>query len=487
MRFPATVTWLLGNGSVRRAMRGLPAASAPLAPHATGRTIRPQRNPQSRGRCWFLPRLRGRWRAEASRRGERGCLCRCPCAVLCTKRGGRAGLDRLPVRRFSRRGVPMASIADPRETREPAATGAADLSRQKGPELCVVVPTFNERDNVDVLVGRLDRTLRGTAWEVVFVDDDSPDGTAEHIRALGESDPRIRCIRRIGRRGLSSACIEGMLATSAPFVAVIDGDLQHDEALLPRMHDALKEDAADVVIASRYVGTGSPEGLSSDRRKRLSVYGARLARRLIESDVADSVSGFFMLRRALVDEVAPRLSGIGTKILIDILASATRPLRIVELPYRFRPRSRGESKLDAFTGVEYLLLLAEKLTHRYVSYRMLLFFVVGLSGIVVNMAVLPLALFAGADFTLGESIASAIAMVSNFFLNNTLTYRDCRLVGWQAVRGLASFMLLCGLGALTNVAVARDVFDLTGGWLLAGIAGAAIGALLNYALTSIFT
>jgi dolichol-phosphate mannosyltransferase len=381
----------------------------------------------------------------------------------------------------------MASIADPRETREPAATGAADLSRQKGPELCVVVPTFNERDNVDVLVGRLDRTLRGIAWEVVFVDDDSPDGTAEHIRALGEGDPRIRCIRRIGRRGLSSACIEGMLATSAPFVAVIDGDLQHDEALLPRMHDALKEDAADVVIASRYVGTGSPEGLSSDRRKRLSVYGARLARRLIEADVADSVSGFFMLRRALVDEVAPRLSGIGTKILIDILASATRPLRIVELPYRFRPRSRGESKLDAFTGVEYLLLLAEKLTHRYVSYRMLLFFVVGLSGIVVNLAVLRLALFAGADFTLGESIATAIAMVSNFFLNNTLTYRDCRLVGWQVVRGLASFMLLCGLGALTNVAVARDVFDLTGGWLLAGIAGAAIGALLNYALTSIFT
>jgi len=154
----------------------------------------------------------------------------------------------------------MASIADPRETREPAATGAADLSGQKGPELCVVVPTFNERDNVDLLVGRLDRTLRGIAWEVVFVDDDSPDGTAEHIRALGERDPRIRCIRRIGRRGLSSACIEGMLATSAPFVAVIDGDLQHDETLLPRMHNALKDDAADVVIASRYVETGSPEG-----------------------------------------------------------------------------------------------------------------------------------------------------------------------------------------------------------------------------------
>src|SRR5437764_2971659 len=391
----------------------------------------------------------------------------------------------------------MISTVNPRAIDELDATTPAAAPSAGGPELCVVVPTFNERDNVDILIQRLDCALLGFDWEVVFVDDDSPDGTAEYVRVIGERDRRARCIRRIGRRGLSSACIEGMLSTSAPLIAVIDGDLQHDESLLPRMRDTLKQasgkqaagaqDAADVVIASRYIETGSPDGLSSDRRKRLSLFGARLARRLVKADVADSVSGFFMLRRELLDEVAPRLSGIGTKILIDILASAPRPLRVVELPYRFRARDRGQSKLDAFTGVEYLLLLAEKLTHRYVSYRMLLFFVVGLSGIFLNLAVLRLALFAGADFTLGESIATAIAMVSNFFLNNMLTYSDCRLVGWQAVRGLASFMLLCGLGALTNVAVARDVFHLTGRWLLAGTAGAAVGALSNYALTSSVT
>jgi len=381
----------------------------------------------------------------------------------------------------------MISTASPRAIQKPAAAEAADLPGLEGPELCVVVPTFNERDNIDLLIERLDRALQGIQWEVVFVDDDSPDGTARHVRALGEHDRRTRCIRRIGRRGLSSACIEGMLSTSAPLIAVIDGDLQHDESLLPRMRDTLKQDSADVVIASRYVESGSPEGLSSDRRKRLSVFGARLARRLVKAEVADSVSGFFMIRRELVDEVAPRLAGIGTKILIDILASASRPLRVVELPYRFRPRNRGESKLDAFTAVEYLLLLAEKVSHRYVSYRMLLFGIVGLSGIVVNLAVLRLSLLGGLGFTAAESIATAVAMVSNFFLNNMLTYRDCRLVGWQAVRGLVSFMTLCGLGALTNVAVARDVFEQTGMWLLAGIAGAAVGALLNYALTSIFT
>src|SRR5207302_297156 len=277
----------------------------------------------------------------------------------------------------------------PRTNPERDAT-AVVATLSSGPELCVVVPTFNERDNVDILIQRLDQALRGIDWEVVFVDDDSPDGTARHVRALAERDRRTRCIRRIDRRGLSSACIEGMLSTSAPLVAVIDGDLQHDESLLPRMRDTLKQasgkqDPADVVIASRYVGSGSSEGLS-DRRKRLSLFGARLARRLVTAEVADAVTGFFMLRRARLDEIAPRL----------------------------------------------------------------------------------LLIFADIGFTAAEAVATAVAMVSNFFLNNTLTYRDCRLVGWQAVRGLASFMALCGLGALTNVAVARDLYDLTGMWLLAG-------------------
>jgi len=365
------------------------------------------------------------------------------------------------------------------------------------PELAVVIPVLNEADNVAPLVERLTRALAGIRWEAIFVDDDSPDGTADVVRALARLQGNLRCVQRLGRRGLSSACIEGILSSAAPYIAVMDGDLQHDESLLPRMRDTLKQapgkqapgkqEGADVVIASRYVGSGSSEGLS-DRRKRLSLFGARLASRLVKAEVADSVSGFFMLRRELLDEVAPRLSGIGTKILIDILASAPRPLRIVELPYRFRARHRGQSKLDAFTALEYILLLAEKVSHRYFSYRLLLFGIVGTSGIIVNLAILRLLLiFGDIGFTAAEAIATAVAMVSNFFLNNTLTYRDCRLVGWQAVRGLASFMALCGLGSLTNVAVARDLYDLTGMWLLAGFGGAAIGALLNYALTSIFT
>jgi dolichol-phosphate mannosyltransferase len=359
------------------------------------------------------------------------------------------------------------------------------------PELCVVVPTFNERDNVPVLAVRLASVLDGIAWEAVFVDDNSPDGTADAVRSLARSDPRIRCLRRIDRRGLSSACIEGILSTSAPFIAVIDGDLQHDEALLPQMLRRLQEGPEDLAIASRYVGAGRADGLSSQGRKQLSRAGARLARMVTGIEVSDPVSGFFMLRREVIDLVAPRLSGVGTKILIDILTASPRPLSMIELPYQFSTRHAGESKLDALVALEYAMLLAEKLSGRVLSHKLLLFGLVGATGVIVNLAALRLLLgvfdVGTGGFVRAEIVATALAMVSNFFLNNMLTYRDRRLTGWQAVRGLISFIVVCSLGALVNIAIARDIYAETGMWLLAGIAGAVTGALVNYSLTSVFT
>jgi dolichol-phosphate mannosyltransferase len=355
------------------------------------------------------------------------------------------------------------------------------------PELTIVVPTLNERDNVEPLIERLTRLLYGVDWEAVFVDDDSADGTAEHLRRLGRADRRIRCIRRLGRRGLSSACIEGMLSSSAPYVAVIDGDLQHDEGLLPRMLEVLQRQSADLVVASRYMQSGAADGLSVGRR-RLSRAGGWLARRLVKSEISDPVSGFFMVRREIVDIAAARLSGIGTKILIDLLASSPRRLSVAELPYRFRGRSSGSSKLDWFTMLEYLALLAEKVGGHWIPSKLVLFGLVGASGMVVHLAVLRVLLAAaGTGFVGAQTLATMTAMVWNYFLNNSLTYREYRLVGWKALRGLASFMAICGLGAVINVLVARDLYALTHMWLLAGAGGAAVGALLNYALTSMFT
>src|SRR5271166_1469588 len=361
------------------------------------------------------------------------------------------------------------------------------MPSEAGPELTIVVPTLNERDNVGPLIDRLDRLLVGVDWEAVFVDDNSTDGTAEHLRELGRADRRIRCIRRFGRRGLSSACIEGILSTSAGYIAVIDGDLQHDETLLPRMFDILKRQQADLVVASRYLASGAADGLSN-RRRVLSRVGAWLARVLLKSDITDPVSGFFMVRSELVDKAAARLSGVGTKILIDLLASAPGPLSVTELPYRFRGRNSVISKLDWFTILEYLALLAETVSRGYLPSKFLLFGAVGASGMVVHLVVLRL-LLAAADmgFVGAQSTATATAMIWNYFLNNTLTYRDYRLVGWAMLRGLISFMAICGLGAVVNVLVARDLYAMTQMWLFAGAAGASVGALLNYALTSMFT
>jgi dolichol-phosphate mannosyltransferase len=144
-------------------------------------------------------------------------------------------------------------------------------------ELAVVIPTLNERDNVPLVVQRLNRVLAGIAWEAVFVDDDSPDGTADAVRALARQQGNIRCVQRLGRRGLSSACIEGILSTAAPYVAVMDGDLQHDEALLPQMLAKIKAEHLDIVVASRHVADGSL-GDWQKSRVAISDFATRLSR-----------------------------------------------------------------------------------------------------------------------------------------------------------------------------------------------------------------
>ncbi|MFO1068765.1 MAG: glycosyltransferase family 2 protein [Geminicoccaceae bacterium] len=355
------------------------------------------------------------------------------------------------------------------------------------PELAVIVPTFNERENVARLVERLDLALRGLRWEAIFVDDDSPDGTAARVRELAAADPRLRCIRRIGRRGLSSACIEGMLATSAPFVAVLDADLQHDETLLPAMLDILRRGDADLVVGSRYAAGGAVDGWQASRQ-RLSRTATAIARVLGGGAIDDPLSGFFMLPRAKLDALAPRLSGIGFKILLDILASAPAPLRVTELPYRFRPRHAGRSKLDMRAMSDFALLLADKLVGRWLPPRFVLFGAVGAVGIVVHLVTLAaLHRGLGEAFTSAQAIATLVAMVFNFALNNAFTYRDRQLRGIAWWRGLATFVLACGIGAAANVGAASALYRGHASWLLSALGGVAVGAVWNYAITSIFT
>jgi len=358
-----------------------------------------------------------------------------------------------------------------------------------GSQLTIVVPTRNEHDNVRPVYDALCRALRGVDWEVIFVDDESKDGTPEAVCRLANSDRRVRCIRRIGRRGLASACIEGILASSAPYVAVMDADLQHDEQLLPPMLKTLiTEPHVDAVVGSRYVEHGST-GTWSRQRAFLSHLATLVAQSVLKVPLTDPMSGFFMVRRETFEGSVRRLSSMGFKILLDFLASSTRPLQIKEIPYHFRERHSGESKLDALIGWEYLMLLADKIVGHFIPIRFLVFSLVGGLGLTVHLAVLWFCLNAMLlPFAFSQATATGIAIIGNFTLNNWLTYHDCRLTGWRFVHGLFSFALICGIGAVANVGIATLLFTQQHSlWWIAGIAGAAMSAVWNFAVSSTFT
>ena len=351
-------------------------------------------------------------------------------------------------------------------------------------ELAVVVPTYAERDNITELVRRLTTVLDGIDWEVIFVDDDSPDGTAALAKSVALADARVRCIRRVGRRGLSGACVEGILSSSSPIVAVMDADLQHDEALLPQMLHEIRA-GADLVIASRYTEGGSAEQGFSGIRRWGSEMATNMARALIGTQVSDPMSGFFMIRRQVIESHAAALAGEGYKLLLDILWTAGKSLKVVELSYRFRERLQGDSKLDALVTIDYLGLLFSKMFGGVLPVRFLMFGAVGLSGVAVHLLVLHYALSAlHLGFGWAQATAVIVAMTWNFVINNQLTYRDARLGGWRFAGGLLMFYVACSLGSIGNVGVASWIYSFHATAWLAGLAGAIIGAVFNYAVSS---
>jgi len=373
-----------------------------------------------------------------------------------------------------------------KSTRE--TTGDVDPAAQPhpAPELSIVVPTFNERDNIPRLVEMLKATLAGVAWELIVVDDNSPDGTSEIAKRIAAADSRVRCMRRVGRRGLAGACLEGILASQAQYVAIMDGDLQHDEILLMPMLQLLRQDAANLVVGTRYADGASASALSSPR-----AFGSRLANklahRLLKLDLSDPMSGFFMLRRELVEKIAGRLSTQGFKILLDIAMTGGDSLRITELPYAFRQRQHGESKLDSAVALEYVGLLLAKATDDRVSLRFTLFCLVGALGVGVHFVALTLTYdVAGIAFFWAQTLAMMVAIASNFIINNALTYRDRRLSGRKLLGGFLRFYLVSMVGLVSNIGVSNWLFVNDQKWWVAGLAGAVIGVVWNYVVASLF-
>jgi dolichol-phosphate mannosyltransferase len=365
--------------------------------------------------------------------------------------------------------------------------------------LGVVLPTYNERGNLRLLVERLDAALAGIAWEAIFVDDNSPDGTADEARAIAREDNRVRVLQRIGRRGLSSAAIEGMCATAAPVVAVMDADHQHDPALLPQMLAAVESGDFDLAYASRFAEGASTEAWGRPDRVRASSLANRIANKVTGVELSDPMSGYFMLKSDVLRSDAHRLSGVGFKILLDILATVDQPLRIKEVPLQFAARAEGESKLDRTVVFEFLIGLYDKWLGRIIPTRFALFGTIGAMGVVVHMAVLATVLnLFGADFMVshypketafifGQTSAAVVAMTFNFILNNELTYADSRLRGAMPILiGWARFALTCAFGLLTNIGAATALVRIGIHPYAAALVGVVLGSVWNFALSSRF-
>ncbi len=366
-------------------------------------------------------------------------------------------------------------------------------------QLAVILPTFNERKNIALMVERLDAALVDIHWEAIFVDDNSPDGTAEEARAIGRNDPRVRVIERIGRRGLASAAIEGMCATAAPVVAVMDADHQHDPALLPGMLKVVESGEYDVAYASRFAEGASTEAWGRPDRVKASGLANRIARRVTGVQLSDPMSGYFMLRAETLRADAHRLSGVGFKILLDILATVDAPLKVKEFPLNFAARAEGESKLDRTVVFEFLIGLYDKWLGRIIPTRFALFGTIGGMGVVVHMAVLAAVLSAfgqqilyhnwsaQTEFIIAQTSAAMVAMSFNFMLNNELTYADKRLRGLvPLLRGWAKFALTCSVGLLANVGAAAALMRMGFHAYPAAIIGIVVGSVWNFALSSKF-
>jgi dolichol-phosphate mannosyltransferase len=352
-------------------------------------------------------------------------------------------------------------------------------------ELSIIVPTFNEVHNIRLLYEAVELALPSGDWEIIFVDDDSTDGTLEALSDLCKEKPNARRLHRIGRRGLSSAVVEGFQACVSPYLAVIDGDLQHDETRLAVMQRLLKEGKADLVLGSRYVSEGG-FGEWNSNRIRASKLATAASKLIARQPLSDPMSGFFMMKREVLDQCVRSLSLQGYKLLLDIITSYPGKIRIAEVAYQFRVREHGQSKLDSMVIMEFVFMLIEKLTGGFLPARFVMFSLVGTTGVLVHFTALySLLNIIETSFPVAQAGATLAAMTTNFFLNNWLTYFDKRIKGLRLITGLLTFYGVCSLGSMANIGVASYVFSMEYTWWVSGLAGVLIGTVWNYAATSL--
>lgn len=349
--------------------------------------------------------------------------------------------------------------------------------------ISIIVPVFNEVDNIAPLLEQIASALDGHEWEVIFVDDASTDGTTDAAYRLSVGNERVRLILRLWDRGLARSTIQGMLSAKGEMLCVMDGDGQHDPKFIPQLMALLHEGPYDTVSAARRLGGNAIEsGALSKTREKLSQIGNSISSLIVGRRLDDPLTGFFLIRRDAFLDVAPRLTDPGFKLLLDILHSK-KDMRHAELPFDFGSRMSGESKLDSFIVWQFATYLLSKLTRELLPPSLISFLIVGASGLLVHFSVLYVALAWAASFSVAQLAATFVAASSNFLLNNLLTFRDRRLRGWKQFRGYCEFMAASSIGIIANVSAATITYDRLGQMIvLSTLAGIAIDTIWKFAV-----
>lgn len=354
--------------------------------------------------------------------------------------------------------------------------------------LSVVLPTYNERANVEPIAAELLPLQEHFALEILFVDDDSADGTAEEVRRLAHLHPAVRLIRRVGRAGLSSAIKEGILDATGDLIVVMDCDGQHEPATVETAVRQLLDSGADLVVGSRFHPQARIHGLS-DQRERNSTWANAVARFSLPAyrRLTDYMSGFFVLRPEAVLPLVRRIDVNGFKFLYELLSLSGGRLRVQEVPLRFQPRIAGDSKLDLAIVWDLGVSILHTLLWRSVPRRAISFALVGAIGVLVQLAMNRVLMALGLGFEQALPPAVVVAATSNYLINNALTFRFQRQSGAALVRGLLKFLVVASLPVLANVGVASAFYRLVDrDTFWAQLAGIVVVFVWNYAASSRF-
>jgi dolichol-phosphate mannosyltransferase len=360
---------------------------------------------------------------------------------------------------------------------------------QQSPKLSIVLPTYNERDNVEPIAEQLLGLDDLYNLEIIFVDDDSRDGTADVVRSLAHVHHEVRLIRRVGRAGLSSAIKEGILDATGDLVVVMDCDGQHEPATVLAALRQLQETHVDLIIGSRFHPQANIRGLSP-KRERNSTWANAVARFSLPRyrQLTDYMSGFFVCRLQAVLPYVRRIDVNGFKFLYELLAISGGRLRVGEVPLQFQPRISGESKLNVAVVWDLGISILHTLLLRSVPRRAISFALVGATGIATHLVIYFLSRhFLGATFELAQTFAVIVAASTNFLINNVLTFRTQQLKGLKLLLGLMRFLLVTSMGMVANVGVSSALYHQTSDQpLLAMFAGIAVDFVWKYAASSKF-